>query len=213
MKKINLLIALLICITASAQLDNTFGVKAGTNYSQFRPDIEFYGQKVLDFKGKIGYYVGGFVNFSLSNKVSVRPELLLANQGTKTSSEFYVEYVDYFQDSMVGEVVTKVNELMILLPVNVRIELVERFYLELGMQPGYAVKRVEVVKKVSFDPSLEGEKETYSDFDRFDFGLNGGLGFDLTDQLELNLRYSYGLIERDDTYKTSVISLGLGFKI
>src|SRR5690606_28940734 len=60
MKKANLLVALLFCFTVSAQFDNTFGIKAGTNYSQFRPDIEFYGEKVLDFKGKIGYYVGGF---------------------------------------------------------------------------------------------------------------------------------------------------------
>lgn len=213
MKKANLLIALLICFTASAQFDNSFGIKAGTNYSQFRPDLEFYGQKALDFKGKIGYYIGGFFDIGISDKSSVRPELLFANQGTKTSSEFYVEYVDQFKDPMVGEVVTKVNELMILLPVNFRIELVERFYLELGLQPGYALKRTEVVKKLPFDPSLEGEKETYSDFDEFDFGLNGGLGFDLTDRIELNLRYNYGLIERDNTIKTSVISLGLGFKI
>ncbi|NVN17649.1 outer membrane beta-barrel protein [Muricauda sp. HICW] len=211
MKKTNLLIALLLCFTASAQLDNTFGIKAGTNYSQFRPDIEFYGEKVLDFQGKIGYYIGGFFNIRISDKTSIRPELLLANQGTKTSSEFYMEFFD--DDPMVGKVVTKVNELMILVPVNFRIELVERLYLELGMQPGYAVKRTEVAKKVPFDPSLEGEKDTYSDFDRFDFGLNGGLGFDLTNQLELNLRYNYGLIERDNTIKTSVISLGLGFKI
>ena len=213
MKKVNLLIALLICFTASAQLDNTFGFKAGTNYSQFRPDIEFYGVKALDFQGKIGYYVGGFFDIGISDKSSVRPELLFANQGTKTSSEFYVEYVDQFKDPMVGEVVTKVNELMILLPVNFRIELVELFNLELGLQPGYALKRTEVFKKLPFDPSLEGEKETYSDFDEFDFGLNGGLGFDLTDRIELNLRYNYGLIERDNTIKTSVISLGLGFKI
>ncbi|USD26106.1 outer membrane beta-barrel protein [Flagellimonas marinaquae] len=136
MKKANLLVALLICFTASAQLDNTFGIKAGTNYSQFRPDIEFYGVKALDFQGKIGYYVGGFFNISISDKTSIRPELLLANQGTRTLSEVYVEYVDYNKDPMAGEVVTKVNELIILLPVNVRIELVERFYLELGIQPG-----------------------------------------------------------------------------
>ncbi|MBA4747033.1 MAG: PorT family protein [Muricauda sp.] len=212
MKKANLLIALLICFTASAQFDNGFGIKAGTNYSQFRPDVEFNGEKVQDFQGKIGYYVGGFFNITISDKSCIRPELLLANQGTKTSSEFYVEYVD-FSDPIVGEVVTKVNELMILLPIDFRIELVERFYLELGIQPGYAIKRVGVTKKVPFDSSLEGEKETYSDFDEFDFGLNGGLGFDLTNQLELNLRYSYGLIERDDTIKTSVISLGLGFTL
>src|SRR5690606_2618053 len=157
MKKANLLVALLFCFTVSAQFDNTFGIKAGTNYSQFRPDIEFYGEKVLDFKGKIGYYVGGFFNISISDKSSIRPELLFANQGTKTSNEVYMKFVN--DDPMVGEVVTKVNELIILLPVNFRFEVVERLFLEVGVQPGYAVKRQEVVKKLPLDPSLEGEKE------------------------------------------------------
>ncbi|BDW91880.1 hypothetical protein MACH07_07120 [Flagellimonas marinaquae] len=208
MKKANLLVALLICFTASAQLDNTFGIKAGTNYSQFRPDIEFYGVKALDFQGKIGYYVGGFFNISISDKSSIRPELLFANQGT-TSKELYLEFI-YGEE---GEVVNKVNDLMILFPVSYRLALVDFLFLEVGIQPGYTLKRAVVAKEVSFEPSWEGERATYSNFDRFDFSLNGGLGYDLTDQLELNFRYSYGLIERDDAYKTSVISLGLGLKI
>ncbi|AEM69822.1 hypothetical protein Murru_0773 [Allomuricauda ruestringensis DSM 13258] len=209
MKKANLLIAVLICFTASAQFDNNFGVKAGTNYSQFRPDVEYYnGEKVQDFQGKLGYYVGGFFNIAISDKSSIRPELLFANQGT-TSKEFYVDF--FYEEE--GEVVNKVNDLMILLPVSYRLALVDFLFLEVGIQPGYTLKRTVVVKEVSFEPSWEGERATYSNFDRFDFSLNGGLGFDLTDQMELNLRYSYGLIERDDIIKTSVISLGLGFNL
>lgn len=128
MKKANLLVALLICFTASAQLDNTFGIKAGTNYSQFRPDIEFYGVKALDFQGKIGYYVGGFFNISISDKSSIRPELLFANQGT-TSKELYLEFI-YGEE---GEVVNKVNDLMILFPVSYRLALVDFLFLEVGI--------------------------------------------------------------------------------
>ena len=208
MKKTCLFIALLTTITTSAQLDNSFGIKAGTNYSQFRPDMEFYGETVQDFKGKIGYYMGGFYNVGISDKSSVRPELLLANQGT-ISKELYQELVYGEQ----GEVLNKVNDLMILLSVSYRLKLVDFFLLEVGIQPGYALKRTVLAKEVSFEPSWEGERVTHSNFDRFDFSLNGGLGFELNNQLELNLRYSYGLIERDDRIKTSVISLGLGYNL
>ncbi len=208
MKKANLLVALLFCFTVSAQFNNSFGIKAGTNYSQFRPDIEFYGETVQDFKGKIGYYIGGFYNVGISDKSSVRPELLLANQGT-TSKELYLDL--YY--GVEGEVLNKVNDLMILLPVSYRLMLVDFFLLEVGIQPGYALKRTVLAKEVSFEPSWEGERVTHSNFDRFDFSLNGGLGFELNNQLELNLRYSYGLIERDDSIKTSVISLGLGYNL
>lgn len=208
MKKVNLLIALCICLTASAQFDNNFGIKAGTNYSQFLPDTELYGEKLQDFKGKIGYYIGGFYNIGISDRSSVRPELLLANQGT-TSKELYLDLF-YGEE---GEVLNKVNDLMILLPVSYRLKLVDFFLIEVGIQPGYALKRTVLAKEVSFEPSWEGERVTHSNFDRFDFSLNGGLGFELNNQLELNLRYSYGLIERDDSIKTSVISLGLGYDL
>lgn len=210
MKKTYLFIALLTTITTSAQSDNSFGIKAGTNYSQFRPDIELYGETIQDFKGKIGYYIGGFYNVGISDKSSVRPELLLANQGT-TLSEFYIE--SFYYDTIEGKVVNKVNDLMILLPVSYRLKLVDFFLLEVGIQPGYALKRTVLAKEVSFEPSWGGERVTHSNFDRFDFSLNGGLGFKLNNQLELNLRYSYGLIERDDSIKTSAISLGLGYNL
>lgn len=208
MKKANLLIALLICFTASAQFDNTFGVKAGTNYSKFRADSDIY-------KGKIGYYVGGFFNVRISDKTSIRPELLLANQGTKTSREIAMSEDVLSPEIVEGKTVTNINQLMILLPVNFRVELIDRLHLELGMQAGYVVKIQEVLKKFPYDPSLEGKKNKYplSEFDQFDFALNGGLGFDLTDRLELNARYSWGLIELDDYYKTSVISLGLAYHL
>jgi len=208
MKKANLLIALVICFTASAQFDNSFGIKAGTNYSKYIADYDTY-------KRKIGYYVGGFFNIRISDKTSIRPELLLANQGTKTSIEINNDFNIGEPVIAEGEIVSNINQLVILLPVNFRIELIDRLHLELGMQAGYLVKIQEVLKRVPFDPSLEGEKNKFplSELDRFDFGLNGGLGFEITDRLELNARYGLGLIELNNFYKTSVISLGLGFKI
>lgn len=202
MKKLNLLITLLICITASAQSNQAFGIKAGANYAKFRSDSDIY-------KGKIGYYIGGFFNFGLSDRIGVRLELLLANQGTKASYE--VQDPENFGD--IGNFEANWNELTILLPISFRYELVEGLYIEVGPQAGYAVKRTHVIKKFSFYPELEGQKYEYSDFDRFDVALNGGIGVDLTDQLELQCRYSYGVIERDNYYKTSVVSVGLGFKL
>jgi opacity protein-like surface antigen len=205
MKKINLLIALatLICTTASAQFNNSFGIKAGANYSQFRSDRDI-------FEGKIGYYAGGYFNFGLSDRIGITPELLLANQGTKTST-VVSETTFLVPESGISE--SNLNELTLLLPINLQYEFVGGVFVEAGLQAGYVVKRTNVFTKDTFMPSLEGQKQTISNFDRFDLGLNGGIGLDLMDRWELHLRYSHGLIERDLDYKTSVFSLGLGYKI
>ena len=122
-----------------------------TNYSQFITDWGNY------YKGKIGYYVGGFFNVRISDKTSIRPELLLANQGTKTSVEIIN---DFNADPFIveGEIVSNINQLMILLPVNFRVELINHLHLELGMRAGYILRIQEVWKKVPYDPSLEGKK-------------------------------------------------------
>ena len=82
-------------------------------------------------------------------------------------------------------------------------------------QMGYLIKRTEVFKEVPIDSSMEGERINYdaSLFDQFDVALNGGFGFDITNKLEVNARYSWGLTELDNHYKTSVISLGLVLRI
>lgn len=204
MKKNNLFIALLIGIVISAQSDNSFGIKAGANYSQFISDRDIY-------KGKIGYYVGGFFNFGISDKTSIRPELLFANQGTKTS--VMVPNPNDLGNPNFGIAEANLNDLTILIPVSFRYKLIERLFVEAGLQVGYTIKRTEIFKKVTFDPSFEGQKVVFSDFDKFDLGLNGGIGFDLTKILEFHFRYSSGIIERGNSYKTSILSLGLGIKI
>lgn len=217
MKKIYFLIALFIFITGSAQSDNVFGVKAGTNFSQFTPDVEIAGVEALDYRLKIGYYAGVFYSVNVSEKFSVQPELLFANQGTRTSLGDIPIRQAIDEPEILVDIRTNVNELAILLPLTLRYQVTESFFLEFGPQLSYAVERTEVIKRNELDPSTEGDEVADSpfvnDFDRFDAGINLGIGVLITKGLELNGRYTLGIIERDDNYKTSVISIGLGYKI
>ncbi|UOY07783.1 PorT family protein [Muricauda sp. SCSIO 64092] len=217
MKKIGLLTVLLISISISAQFEASFGVKAGTNYSQFTPDMEVAGTTTLEYQGKIGYYVGGFMNISLSDKLSIQPELLFANQGTKTFVENFPARESPAEPERLVDVKTNVNEYSILLPVVFRYGFTETFFIEAGPQVSYAFDRTDIIRLNELDPSTEGEEVTDSpfvtDFDELDIAVNLGVGIDLTEKLELNLRYALGIIERDDNYKTAVINFGLGFKV
>ncbi|MFS4494457.1 porin family protein [Maribacter sp. 2308TA10-17] len=215
MKKISFLIISLLSFTISAQTDSSFGFKAGANYAQFTPDIVIAGITAIDYQGKTGYYIGGFYNFSLSEKFSVQPELLVANQGTQIVNG-EISLRDASGDFTVGSIESNLNEFSILLPVMIQFKLTDNLFLEGGPQVAYAFKRTELIKKNPFDLSSEGQKSTaspfVSDFDKLDLGLNIGIGYNLTEKLDLNLRYSLGLLERDN-YKTSIFNLGIGFRL
>ena len=219
MKTIHLLVALFVSMSSSAQLGTAFGVKAGTNYAQFISDdfIVDFSFTPVEFQGKIGYYVGGFMNIGLSDKLSIRPELLFANQGTRTFYLYGRQRDTPREPEIELDVKTNVNEHTLLLPVVFRYGLTETFFLEAGAQIAYAFNRTEIFRLNEFDPSTEGEEAQISlftsDYDKLDIGASLGVGVDLTEKLELNLRYVLGIVEREDEYRTSVINFGLGFTI
>ncbi len=76
MKKLILsLLAIAAFGTANAQ-DMKFGVKAGANFSNFTGDAD-------EGDGRTGFYIGGLVDFAVSEKFHVQPEVLYSMEGAK----------------------------------------------------------------------------------------------------------------------------------
>lgn len=216
MKKITFIIGLTL-LTSNIFGQNTtseYGLKAGVNYSKYTPNLEFNGIEVVDFNGKFGFFVGGFVNFGFSEILKLQPELLFALQGTNTSQEIELRF-EPDEAPVVGELKSRVTETTISLPIMLQIYPSEKFYFEIGPQLGYIVGRKE---KITDDPFTEfgspfGVSEDCSNCDKFDFGAAIGVGYNFTNQLGINARYFVGLIERNNTIKSSVINLGLNYKL
>ena len=157
----------------------SFGVKGGLNMSNFTGD--------LDSDAKIGFFVGGFAEFKVTEKFAVQPELLFSNLGAK--------------DNDIDEAL---NLNYILVPVMAKFYVTEKFNLEAGPQVGFLMSA-----------KVDGE-DVKDFFKSTDFALNLGAGFDVTENLTVGLRYSLGLsnvIDADGVdVKNSNIGLGLGFK-
>ncbi len=216
MKKITFIIGLTL-LTTNIFGQNTsteYGVKAGINYSKYTPNLELDGIEVVDFNRKFGFFVGGFVNFGFSDILKLQPELLFALQGTNTSQEIELRFSPH-QEPVVGELKTRVTESTISLPIMLQIYPTEKFYIEIGPQFGYIVGRKE---KVTDDPFTElGDpfeiSEDCPNCDKFDLGASLGIGYNFTSQIGINARYYAGLIERNNTIKSSVINLGVNYKL
>jgi len=214
MKKNILIIGLAFFTTSIFSQNSTiqYGVKGGLNYSKYNISSDIVDSDI--FKGKVGFYLGGFVNFEFSDRIKLQPELLFASQGTNTSTEFELR-PPAEQEPVVGEFKTRINESTILLPIMLKLYPSENFYIELGPQLGYIIARKE---KVTEDPFTElgspfGVIEDCPNCDKFDFGAALGLGYNFTDKIGINARYFAGLIERNNIIKSSVINLGVNYKL
>ncbi len=158
-------------------LSPKFGIKGGLNLTSL------YVDNVSSEHMKAGFDAGFYAKLPVTKGFSIQPELLYSQKGAKDT------YSNFVQGS--GEY--RFNLGYMELPVLAVVNLAPNFNLHVG---GYAAYLVSAnVKDVNNDGTIEGATELNTDnFNRWDFGLIGGLGFDIGN-CTIGARYNYGLSE------------------
>ena len=177
MKKIILTVAAVFAFGVASAQDMNFGAKAGINMSNLTGDAET--------DAKIGFQVGAFAEFKISEKFAIQPEVMYSALGAKDDAD-------------------NLNMNFIVIPVMAKYFVSEKFSLEAGPQ-------VALLMSAKY-----GDVDVKDAFKSTDFGLNLGAGYDVSEKMNVGLRYSMGMsnISEDDTFdiKTSNIALTLGYK-
>jgi len=213
MKNFTLIISIILySISINSQNSETkFGVKSGINSSKYTPERYIGDLRLADYQGIIGFYIGGFSNIKISKNLKLQPELLYFNQGTKIVIEDITLTDSNGNTIGSGDIESKINESAVSLPVNLQYYVSEKFYFEGGIQLGYIINRKEKITKNPFSQFTTGNNNM--DYDKFDFGFNIGLGFSLQENIRVNARTFMGIIERDNSIKPLVLSLGIEYEI
>jgi hypothetical protein len=207
MKK-NILTSLLILTIGLAFAQNTqFGLKGGLNVANLNGTgwVELSNTSPI-----ISFHVGGFVEIKLSDKISIQPELLYSLQGCKYSIELR-QNDDPNEPPINADVVSSLSYINI--PVMFKYYVIEKFSLEAGPQLGVLVS-----SKVKSD--LTGQPSSVynniSGYNSFDYGVNFGAGYDISEKLSTGIRYNLGLCDIDKSTsvtKNRVLSLSMCYKL
>jgi len=182
------------------RLTPKIGVKGGLNLTNL------YVDEVEDENMKVGFNLGLFAKLPVTRGLSIQPEILYSVKGStmtfgilnNNEYRFNLNYVE--------------------VPVLAVINVAKNFNLHVG---GYAAYLAQAnIKKKSDGPDDDIADFDEDDFNRFDYGLVGGLGIDV-ENVTLGARYNYGLKEIGksgnfsnlalDNGKNSAISLYIGF--
>jgi hypothetical protein len=92
MKKTLVITLFTVVVSATAQAQSfSLGPKAGINISN-------YTGGDIKSKSRVGYHIGGLLNFGIGSVVSFQPEVLLSTQGAKIENngfrqEFKISYI------------------------------------------------------------------------------------------------------------------------
>ncbi len=166
--------------TTESSLQPKFGIKGGINLSNL------YVDDVEDENMKVGVNVGVFAKLPVTKGFSIQPELLYSSKGAK------ITYNNIFGD---GEYRFNLN--YVELPVLAVFNLGKNFNIHAG--PYAALLTSANIKRLDNE---SGDVDDIADLDtdnfkRFDYGLVGGVGFDIQN-FTLGARYNYGLNEIGD---------------
>jgi hypothetical protein len=151
-----------------------FGVKGGVNFSNL------YTEEVKDNNVLTSFNVGVFATLPITNFLAIQSELLYSRKGAK------LEYDNAFT---VGIAKFQLNYIEV--PVLLKVNITNNLNIHAGPYFAYLIDAQ--VKNESDSGNFDFE-ESYNndDFNKFDYGLAGGIGFDF-ESFGIGARYNYGL--------------------
>lgn len=131
------------------------------------------------------FHVGALVELNLLENLSIQPEIMYSSQGTKIEDEEWK--VDYISVPVLAKFYV----------------LTDKLSLEAGPQFSFLINE-------DFPSSIGADVESES----FDFGIVGGLGLNITNNIFAQARYVVGLTEasKEAEVTNQVIQLSVGLK-
>jgi len=151
------------------------GIKGGWNVSNLITD------EVTDKNARHGFHVGVYGQLFANEGFAIQPEVNFSTKGNKVTTTFGI--IDHE---------TKFNLSYLDVPVLAVFKLGNAAEIHAGAYWAYLVGA-----NIDTDGDLGDDfyRLDRDNFERWDYGLVGGIGFNLGDALQLGARYNYGLNE------------------
>ena len=176
--------------SGESALATKFGIKGGLNLTNLSSD------NFTDNHLKAGFNVGIFSKIPVTPGFSIQPELLYSLKGSKTKYNNFVE----------GSGEYRFNLGYVELPILAVVNLTKNFSIHLGGYGAYLTNAN--VKDVNNNGTIQSITDlNANDFNRWDFGLAGGLGFDI-ENFTIGARYNYGLTDIGKSGNLTSTALG-----
>jgi hypothetical protein len=200
MKKVTqfLLVIMFVGVSAGAFAQTKFaiGIKAGPNFA----NINTEASADQNYKNRTGFHAGAFLLLR-GQKVGIQPEILFSQQGSQ------VKYS--------GQPDLKSNFSYFNIPIIVKLYTIAGINLQIGPQIGLLTS----AKQENFNVTTGRvtEESVKSDFNKTDFSLALGAGWDLPFGLAIDGRYNLGLSDirsgAGNSVKNQVWQISVGYRL
>jgi hypothetical protein len=220
MKKQILLAASVLASTLLfAQEKPTVGIRAGASSATLRGDAVQNLGSVLDFTGgavttssRNGIFAGGYVNIPLSKEISIEPGVFYAQKGYQLNGALNVKGAEFLGANARAQLTSHYVDLPVVVKANFN-----GFQVFAGPQVSYLAKAdLHTRAGVLGFNVVNNRSDVSSEFNRWDAGLTGGVGYQFSNGLTITAAYDHGLSRinsgRNVEAYNRAVKVGLGFR-
>lgn len=209
--KILLIVSLMFSGYAFSQ-DVTVGVRAGVLSSGIRGDASDNLSQLIDKTNGIlkttdrtGFFAGMNVNIPVTENFSVEPGLYYSQKGYDLNGDFSVKGVEFLSANAKASLQTQYIDFPILLKGNFG-----GFQIFAGPQISYLSQANLKTSAGVFGVNLLNKTLDATDqFNRWDAGITGGIGYQFSNGINIMASYDYGLMKIDANENVSAFNRGI----
>jgi hypothetical protein len=215
MKKQSLLLTfLVISIFSFAQVQPSFGVRAGITSSGMRGDAVNSLNNLLDVtngmittQSRTGFFAGGYASIPVSNIVSIEPAVYYSQKGYELNGALNLKGVEFLGVNAKARLNSQYIDIPVLLKANLG-----GFQVFAGPQVSYLANAdLRTTAGVLGLNLLNSKLDATNQFNRWDAAVTGGIGYQFTNGMNVIASYDYGLSKVDAN--KSLNSYNQSFKV
>ncbi len=219
-KQILLLASIIVSTIAIAQVNPSFGIRAGATSSRMQGDAMKSFENLLEFtngmistESRTGFFAGANANIPLSDVMSLEPGLYYSQKGYQLKGALNLKGVEF----LVANAKVQLNTDYVDLPVVLKAKL-GGFQIFAGPQVSYLTKADLRTTAGALGFNVVNSKMDVSEqFNRWDAGVTGGVGYKFINGFSVTAAYDHGLTKADanrnlESYNRSFkVGVGLNF--
>ena len=206
--KIALAFTLALSLHASAKDSFLIGLKAGANFSTLSGDFGNIQTSI-----KTGIHIGIMADMPLYKSLTFSTELLYSTKGIgQTEMGYYYVNNNPVFESIDESITMNYFEVPLLLKIKTK----SGFHFDAGPYISF-LNSVDYYLSLDTSNTLNIVKTTVTEeFASIDYGLIGGLGYQIEGEIGFNLRYEYGLVDVNkngvsNLYANRTVALSLNY--
>lgn len=219
-KQLLLILSIIISSFSFAQSKISFGARAGVTSAGMRgdavnnlKDILTSTDGMVSARNLTGFFAGGYATVPIGEGFSIEPALYYSQKGYELRGALDIKGLNFLGANAKAQLQSQYIDMPVLLKVNV-----EGLQLFAGPQFSYLMRAdLRTSAGVLGINLLNSKIDATSQFNRWDVGVTGGVGYQFANGINLMASYDYGLTKLDANRNVSsynnVFKIGVGISL